>query len=388
MIKTIAFPRETHKDETRTVIVPRDVNTYIQAGFEVLVEEGIGTGPGINDSEYLDAGARVLRRDNVWASPFVVKYKAPQQEEFIYFHSGLTLATSFHPEGDPAMVKALCDGSVTAYSLEYCTTPDNIIPIPTSDMEITGKLAFMQGAYLLQTQFGGSGVLLAHIPGADAPKVLVIGHGKVGGAAARTAAAFGCKVTVLGRDRTHLRMFQATVGPGITCRLNSKEAIEDEIRDADLVIGAILIATEETPAMIERRHLATMKKGSLIMDLTCGYGDGVGWMPTFHRTTSVEFPVYAVDGILHYKMDRIPSRVPRTASQARSYNAAPYLVELGDVVYQRRAHAFFDTGKITENGKIVHQYLSDSFAHYDKMRPYLINSRPHSLTDSAPSALN
>lgn len=362
MTKVIAFARERYPGEARCMIVPSEVMAYRKAGFDVWVETGTGAELGIPGSAFADSGAHVLSQDRIWAAAYVVKYKTPQPEEFRYFRRDLTLASSFHAEGEAAMVRVMCESGMTAYSLEYCVTPDNIIPLPRSDMEITGKLAFIQGAYLLQTHYGGSGVLLAHIPGADDPKVLIIGHGKVGGAAARAAAALGCDVTVLGRDRTRLREFAATVGPTVACRLNSSEVLDEELPKADLVMGAILIATEDTPPMIEKRHLAMMKKGSLLMDVTCGYGNGVGWMPTFSRTSSFEDPVYEVDGVLHYKMDRIPSRVPRTASQAKSRNITPYMIDLGDAIYAGRANAFFDTGKIVEGGMITHPYLKESFA--------------------------
>ncbi|MBB4906202.1 NAD(P)-dependent oxidoreductase [Actinophytocola algeriensis] len=362
MTKIIAFARERYPGEARCMVVPSEVPAYRAAGFDVWVETKTGAELGIADAEFADNGASVVSRDDVWRAAYVVKYKTPQPEDFRYFRSGLTLASSFHAEGEVEMVRLMCESGMTAYSLEYCVTPDHVVPLPRSDMEITGKLAFIQGAYLLQAHFGGSGVLLAHVPGADDPRVLVIGHGKVGGAAVRAAAAMGCAVTVLGRDRTRLREFAATVGPTVTCRLNSADVLEEELRKADLVMGAILIATEDTPPMIEKRHLAMMKKGSLLMDVTCGYGDGVGWMPTFHRTSSFDDPVYEVDGVLHYKMDRIPSRVPRTASQAKSRNVTPYLIELGDAIYAERENAFFTTGKIVEGGRITHPYLKESFA--------------------------
>ena len=362
MTKVIAFARERYPGEARSMIVPSEVTTYRKAGFDVWVETETGAGLDIPDAEFADSGAQVLPRDRIWEAAYVVKYKTPQSEEHRYFRAGLTLASSFHAEGEAEMVRLMCESGMTAYSLEYCETPENIVPLPRSDMEIAGKLAFIQGAYLLQSHFGGSGVLLAHIPGADDPKVLVIGHGKVGGAAARAAAALGCDVTVLGRDRTRLREFEATVGADVTCRLNSKEVLEEELRKADLVMGAILIATEDTPPMIEKRHLAMMKKGSLLMDVTCGYGDGVGWLPTFHRTSSFDDPVYEVDGVLHYKMDRIPSRVPRTASQAKSRNITPYMIDLGNAIYSGREDAFFKTGKIVAGGRITHPYLKESFA--------------------------
>lgn len=353
------------------MLVPSDVAAYRAAGFDVFVETGIGAKIGFPDGDYEAGGTNILSCDRVWEKPYVVKYKAPQPDEFRYFRDDLTLATSFHPEGEEAMITLMCRSGMTGYSLEYAVTPDNIRPLPVTDMEIAGKLAFIQGAYLLQTHFGGSGVLLSHIPGVKPAKVLVIGHGNVGGSAARFAAAAGCDVTVLGRNRARLRQFAATVPGNVRSRLNGPDVIDEEIREADLVIGAILIATEDTPAMIERRHLATMKKGSLIMDVTCGYGDGKGWMPTFRSTTTIENPVYEVDGVLHFKMDRMPSRMPRTASEARSKGIAPYLIELGQLIFAGEASGLFDSCRIVSEGKICNAYLKSIFADCPPMQQFM-----------------
>lgn len=166
------------------------------------------------------------------------------------------------------------------------------------------------------------------MPGAPLPKVVVIGYGDVGGAAARTAAALGCQVTVLGRNIVRLRTFESTVPPTVTCRINSPEVLTEELRDADLVIGAILISTYDTEPMLTRDHPQVMKPGSMIMDVTCGYGDGMGYMPTFHRQTTHDHPVDLVDGTVHCKIDSLPSKVPRTASQATSATMCPHLVRL------------------------------------------------------------
>jgi alanine dehydrogenase len=358
--KSIAFAKELHRGENRVMLCPKDVRRYIDQGFEVLVEQNAGVGAGFANSEYAEAGAKVVSREECWRSSYVVKYKCPTPEEYRFFHSKLTLAASFHAEGNEPLVRALCENNVTSYSMEYFVTPEQVRPIPFSDMEITGKLAFIFGAYHLQTHFGGSGVLLAHVVGARQPKVLVIGYGNVGGAAARAAAAMGCKVTVLGTNQTQLRKFEATVPQMVTCKINSPEVLREELKDSDLVIGAILIATDEMPAMIDSDHLKLMRKGSMIMDITCGSGNGKGWMPTFTHTGTHETPIYLVDGILHCKIDRIPSKVPVTASEAKSENVVSYLVSLGNSIFGGPNDELAETGKLTKNGRLLNSYVIDS----------------------------
>jgi len=369
--KEIAFVKEKYPGEARTMVVPQDVPAYLAEGYDVYVEENIGAGVGFPDTAYRAAGAVVQTCDEIWTHPLVVKYKSPQPEEYDYFRPGLTLATSYHPEGEAEMIARMCEARMTGFSLEYAVTEDGIRPMPFSDMEIAGKLAFFQGAYLLQSHFGGSGVLLSHVAGLTPPKVVVIGYGNVGGAAARSAAAMGCRVTALGSDKTRLRRFAATVPPSVTCRINTQEVLTEELKDADLVIGAVLIATEDSPAMITKEHLKIMKQGSLIMDITCGYGDGKGWMPTFPRWSSVEEPAYSVDGILHFKMDRTPGRVPRTASEARSKLMVPYLLELGALQFDGVPSPLFESCRIVDGGIITNGYLQSTFETMPTMSQFL-----------------
>lgn len=362
MEKTIAFGKERYPGERRVMIMPREVALYRDAGFSVLVEAGAGEGSGAGDRDYEAAGAAVVAQEQAWAQRYLVKYKCPEPEEYRFMHTNLTLAGSLHAEGNEALLSAFCQSGATAYTLEYFVTPEGIRPLPVTDMEIAGRTAFLYGAYHLQTHFGGSGILLSHIHGVARPRVLVIGYGNVGGAAARAAAAFGCEVTVLGTNRAKLRQFASTMPPGVSCLINTPESFDAEIAKADLVLGAILISLEDTPAMLDKHHLKMMKPGSMIIDITCGHGDGKGWMPTFPRGTKHEDPVYVVDGILHCKIDRIPSHLPATASQAKSVNVAPYLIDLGNAIYSGRSDPLAETGKIVERGRIVNAYMRSTLS--------------------------
>jgi alanine dehydrogenase len=323
----------------------------------VLVEKGAGENAGIPDDTYREAGAEIVDRETAWAQCFAVKYKVPQPEEFGFFHKDLHLATNFHAEDDPVLTQRMCESGMTGYGFEFFENEDGSLPATTHDDEIAGKTAIFYGAYLLQQHFGGSGTLLTHVAGTTPPKALVIGHGDVGGAAARTAAALGCRVTVLGRNWSRLRKFAGTVPPNVTCRLNSPEVLSEEVKDADLVVGAILISTYDTPPMLDRGHLKTMKKGSMIIDITCGWGDGLGWMPSFHRQTSHEDPIYEVDGVLHCKIDALPAKMPATASEAASTNLTPHLIALGDAIYSGGTYPPAEKGKIVANGEVTHPVM-------------------------------
>jgi alanine dehydrogenase len=181
--------------------------------------------------------------------------------------------------------------------------------------------------------------------------VLVIGYGNVGGAAARTAHALGAQVTVLGTNPERLRRFQATL-PGVTCRLNSREMLEREVPAADLVIGAILISTYDTEPMIGEDLVSRMRPGSVIVDVTAGYG--AGYLPTFDRLTTLPDPVYERFGVLHCKIDAFPAAVPRTATRAVGPVIVPYLIALGRAIYDGTPDPVSAAGRITAAGQITH----------------------------------
>ncbi|MRG29293.1 hypothetical protein GIJ05_14230 [Laceyella tengchongensis] len=334
--------------------MPDQVKLFCQSGYQVYVETGAGNGSGFSDKEYQEAGAEIVSTSEAWsASPFVVKFKSPGPHEYDYLHPDMNVGAFFHAEGNPELTKVLCDCGVTAYAFEFFRTMDGFFPMSFADSEIEGKMAVLYGAYHLQSHLGGSGVLLTDVVGVKQPKVVVIGYGTAGGAAVRLAVALGAEVVVLGTNQEKLRRFQATVPPSVRCLVNSQEVLARELNDADLVIGAIQISTYDTPPMIDEELVKMMKPGSMIVDVTCGYGSG--YLPTFSQFTSFNQPVYERFGVLHCKIDLLPAAVPATTTRAVSPLVAPYLLNLGESIFNTN---FFDgisaAGKIIENGKIVH----------------------------------
>ena len=245
--------------------------------------------------------------------------------------------------------------SIWRYSVLLRTVQDadGIFPLSVASSEIAGKLAILHGAYYLQRHFGGAGILLAGVVGLKPPKVLVIGHGNAGGAAARLAATLGANVVVLGTNRERLRRFQATVPSSVTCYVNSPEVLARELPEADLVIGAILISTYDTPPIIDEDLVKCMKKGAVIVDITCGYG--TGYLPTGDQFTSFGHPVTERHGVLHCKIKNLPAAVPVTTNEAVSTLITPYLIALGNAIFD---DGIYDpvsvSGKIVEHGIIVH----------------------------------
>lgn len=351
--RRIGLVRERRPGEARALVLPAEVGQLREAGLEVLIERGFGERAGVADDGYRAAGAQLVSRDAAWgASMLVAKYKAPTPEEHRFLRPDMRLAAFLHAEGDPELAAALCRTGTTAYSYELFAGSDGGFPISVVNSEISGKLAVLYGAYHLQSHLGGSGVLLADVVGVPPARVVVIGHGNAGGAAARTALALGAEVVVLGSDAQRLRRFRGTVPSSVRCRLSSSAVVAEEVPRADLVIGAILISTHETPPLVPAAVVARMRPGSVIVDVTCGYGPG--YLPTFDRCTTHAEPMYERHGVLHCKLDGMPAAVPRTATAAFSPHIAPYLVRLARDVYDGVADPASRAGLVARGGRLVH----------------------------------
>lgn len=351
--RRIGLVRETRPDEARALLLPGEVAQLREASLEVLVEHGFGERAGVADERYRAAGAQLVSREQAWgAGALVAKYKAPTPGEYRFLRPDMTLAAFLHAEGDPGLAAALCEAGTTAYSYELFTGGDGGFPISVVNSEISGKLAVLYGAYHLQSHLGGSGVLLADVAGVTPARVVVIGHGNAGGAAARTALALGAEVVVLGTDTERLRRFQGTVPSSVRCRLSSPEVVAHEVSQADLVIGAILISTHGTPPVVPASVVAQMRPGSVIVDVTCGYGPG--YLPTFDRCTTQSGPMFERHGVLHCKLDGMPAAVPRTATAAFSPHVAPYLVRLARDVYDGVPDPVSRAGLVAHGGRLVH----------------------------------
>jgi alanine dehydrogenase len=259
-----------------------------------------------------------------------------------------------------ALQVALLASRVNAYAYEFFEDERGGYPLAVAGAEISGRLAVIYAAYYLQSSQGGRGLLLPHVPGAQRARILIIGYGNSGGAAARLALAMGAEVTVLGRSLAGLRKFQGTVGDAVRCAVNSPEILAHEIRTADVVIGALLVSTNETPEMIGLDLVATMRPGSILIDVTCGYGRG--YLSSFDRFSTLEEPSYTKNGVLHIKIDNMSSGVPLSAVHAVNAVSIPYLLALGDVIYGASPGASMERfGQLTCDGNVISPILQELF---------------------------
>lgn len=351
--KAISILKERRSGEKRVILLPDAARQFAERGFRVLVEDDAGLLAGFENAAYEAAGATIVDCDTAWSESNVVfKYKAPGPEEYRHFRPGLHLASFMHAEGNLAMVEAMRASGMSAYALEFFRTERGDYPVPVSDNEISGKLAVLLAAYHLQSHMGGSGTLLVDVPGAPRPKVVVIGYGNAGGAAARLAAAMGADVTVFGSRWEGLRRFMAGMPANVRCALNEPQAFEEAVLEADVVIGAILISTYDTPPMLGDDLVRRMKPGSVIVDVTCGYGQG--YMPSFTHLTTYDEPFYVRHGVLHCKIDAMPASVPMTAARATSSNVWRYLLSLAQSACEGMPDATSRNGCVVAQGKVVH----------------------------------
>jgi alanine dehydrogenase len=357
----IGFPQESGRGDRRTLLTPTVARELGDAGFAVLGERQIGARVFVEDSELAAAGVDFVDATQVWAAPLILRYKSANPSDLAQLQPGQVIGALFHAEGDPELLKTLTAQRVTAYSYEFIQSEDGRFPMAIPGGEIAGIQAIFHGAHALQTA-EGRGVLLADVAGSTPPCVVVIGSGNVAAAAARTAASLGARVTVLARTAESVARYRASAPDEVHVEINTAEVRSRVLAEADLVIGAILISTYDTPPMITATDLRAMKQGSVIVDATCEYGDG--YLPTAGPVQIPGDPARVLHGVLHVKLDALPAMVPITASEAYTANAAPYLVRLARVALQGATDPMIDAAQIAHAGRLTHPVCRQHAAIY------------------------
>jgi alanine dehydrogenase len=349
----VGFPRESNPADRRTLLTPAVAAALRQVGVGVLAERGIGAGVRCSDQALLDAGVRLASPADVWACPLVLRYRSGTASDLRKLSPGQSIGALFHAEGDPELLTALVETRVTAFSFEFIVDGGRHA-LAGPGGQIAGVQAVLAGAQALQTPHG-RGVLLGGIECADPGRVVVIGSGTVGSAAARTAAALGAQVTVLAHTAASAQRYRTDAPGGVVTAVNAPEARTAALAAADLVIGAILISTYDTPPMITRDDLRGMQPGAVIVDATCGYGSG--YLPTAGPIQQPGDPPRLVDGILHVKLDALPALVPLTATAAYTTAAGPYLARLACHVLRGTPDPAIESGCVARGGSLVHPVL-------------------------------
>lgn len=325
---TIGVPREIKDHETRVGCVPSMVTGLQEHGHRVIVESGAGAGSSIADHEYQEAGAGISNSAaEVWGSAdLVVKVKEPQPSEYKFFRAGLTLFTYLHLAPLPELTDALLASGVNAVAYETIREEDGSLPLLTPMSEVAGRMAVQVGAQYLEKPNGGRGILLGGVPGVAPANVLVLGGGVVGHNAIKMACGLGANVTVIDRNINRLRELDDIYSSAILTLASNIYTIREAVRTADLVIGAVLIPGASAPRLVRRDMIASMREGSVVVDVAIDQG---GCFETSHATTHTD-PVYYVDRVLHYCVSNMPAAVPHTSTFALTNATAPYLFALAN----------------------------------------------------------
>jgi alanine dehydrogenase len=324
----IAVPREIKNHEYRVAMTPAGVHELTAHGHDVVVEAGAGLGSAITDEEYLAAGAKVLARaEDVWAEgELVMKVKEPIAEEYPLLRAGQVLFTYLHLAADEALTKALVAAGTTAIAYETVQNADGALPLLAPMSEVAGRLAPQVGAYAMMKPSGGRGVLPGGVPGVAPARVVVIGGGVAGLNAATIAVGMGADVQVLDTNVDRLRRIDAEFRGGLRTIASSRYAVEQAAREADLVIGAVLVPGARAPKLIGNELVADMKPGSVLVDIAIDQG---GCFADSRPTTHAD-PTYEVHDSVFYCVANMPGAVPRTSTYALTNVTLPYATALAD----------------------------------------------------------
>jgi alanine dehydrogenase len=324
----IGVPKEIKVHEYRVGLVPAGVRELVEAGHQVLVQSGAGAGIGFEDSDYQAAGAKIAAQaaDVFGSSELIVKVKEPQLGECKMLRTGQTLFTYLHLAADKAQAEALLASGATAIAYETVTAADGSLPLLTPMSEVAGRMSVQVGATCLQKANGGFGVLLGGVPGVQPAKVVILGGGVSGTHAAEMAVGLRADVTVVDRSVKRLRELSTMFSSQLKTVYSTAHAIEALVRDADLVIGAVLIAGAAAPKLVTRAMVKTMKPGAVLVDIAIDQG---GCFETSRPTTHAE-PTYVLDGVIHYCVTNMPGAVPRTSTFALTNATLPYVKAIAD----------------------------------------------------------
>lgn len=356
----LGLPKEIKNHEYRVGLTPASVRELKQSGHDVLVQSGAGLGIGVDDAQYLRAGAEITAdADEIFEhAAMVVKVKEPQPEECRMLRSGQILFTYLHLAPDPEQAKLIQASG--AIAIAYETVTDNVgrLPLLAPMSEVAGRMAIQVGAVSLQKAHGGLGVLLAGVPGVPPGRVVVLGGGVVGANAARIALGMGADVTIFDRSLPRLAQLDDLYGPRLKTAYSTAESVEEAVFNADLVIGAVLVPGAAAPRLVSREMLGQMRKGAVLVDVAIDQG---GCFETSHATTHSE-PTYVVDGIVHYCVANMPGAVPRTSTFALTQATIPYVLKIANLGW--RAALIDDlhlrAGLNVAEGRIIHPAVADA----------------------------
>ncbi len=352
--------KEIKNNEFRVGLTPDNVKAYVAAGHHVYIEKGAGIGSGFSDNEYVNAGASLIEDPaDVWRLvDMMVKVKEPLPEEYPLFHDGLILYTYLHLAADKGQTDALLAGKVKAVAYETLQETDGSLPLLAPMSQIAGRLSIQEGAKYLEKRFGGEGILLAGVPGTPKANVVILGGGTVGMNACKIAVGMGANVTILDINLKRLEELDNMFGAHIQTLVSNDSNVEKVLKDADLIIGSVLIPGGTTPQLCKRKYLTEMKNGAFFVDVAIDQG-GCG---ESSRVTTHDDPVFIEEGVVHYCVGNMPGAVPRTSTIALTNATLKYGLEIAKAGLEEacRNSSVICSGVNTYDGKLTCKNVAEA----------------------------
>jgi alanine dehydrogenase len=356
----IGVPREVKSDEYRVAMMPVGVETLVKAGHKVMVETNAGVGSGFGDEQYQRAGATIVgTHEEAFSGDMVIKVKEPQPQEIGLFHPGQIVFTYFHFAADQTLLQACLEAEIVAIAYETIKDKAGRLPALTPMSEIAGKMSIQEGAKYLEKPMMGRGILLGGVPGVAPAHVVVLGGGVVGTNAAKIAAGLGANVALMDVNLERLRYLDDVMPANVSTIFSDAHTIRENLLQADLVIGAVLIPGAKAPRLVTREHLKEMKNGSVIVDVAIDQG---GCIETSRPTTHAN-PTFVVEGVVHYCVTNMPGAVGRTSTIALCNATLPYAQKLASLGFEKAAQEDpgFGEGINLVAGKVTNSAVAGSF---------------------------
>lgn len=361
----IGIPKEIKDHEYRLGATPSMVQALVNSGHRVMVQSLAGERIGFTDALFVAAGAQIVKTaKEVYEAELVIKVKEPQESEFPLLKEGQILFCYLHLAPDPKLTKALIESKVIAIAFETVVDQKGRLPLLIPMSEIAGRISIQVGATLLQMAHGGKGVLLGGVPGVAPGRVVIIGGGIVGTQAAKMALGLGADVTLLDSNQSRIRELDDLFGPRLKTLYSTSWSVEESVKQADLVVGAVLIPGKLAPRIVTREMIKKMEPGSVIVDVAIDQG---GCVETAKVTTHSQ-PTYVAFGVIHYCVGNMPGACARTATQALTYATTGYAIKLATLGYKKALAA--DPGFMYGLNVCLGSVTNEAVAH-DLNLPYV-----------------
>ena len=357
----IGVPKEIKNNENRVALTPAGVAEFKKHGHTIYIQSTAGVGSGFSDEEYVKAGASILPtiEETYAIAEMIVKVKEPIESEYSLIKPTQLLFTYFHFASHEPLTHAMIKSGATCLAYETVEKADRSLPLLVPMSEVAGRMSIQQGAKYLEKPMGGRGILLGGVPGVKPANVLVLGGGIVGTQAAKMAAGFGARVTIMDISIPRLRQLDDIMPANVDTVFSNEYNIREAIQKSDLIIGAVLIPGAKAPNLITRDMLKTIRDGAVMVDVAVDQG---GCFETTRPTTHAD-PTYVIDGVIHYSVANMPGAVPYTSTLALTNATLPYALQLADKGWKKACNENKELklGLNVIDGNVVYKAVSDAF---------------------------